>query len=374
VTPYPQGADNGQVIPPGSTIGILGGGQLGRMTAEAASRLGYRCHVYCPEPDAPAGEVAFAHTAAGYGDLAALEKFARSVDVVTFEFENVPASAGEALAAVKPTRPSPRILHVTQQRLREKGFLRSIGVPTTSFSEVADRRALDRALTEIGVPSVLKSASFGYDGKGQARIDAAGDLDAAWKKAMGGSSAGEVAILEGFVDFALEISVVIARGIGGAMSHYIPVENRHRNHILSETIAPARIASATTAEAVSIAERVVTQIGLVGLMGVEMFVTRDGGVLVNELAPRPHNSGHWTMDACLTSQFEQFVRAICGLPLGSTERHSDAVMRNLLGEEANEWREILSDPCLKLHLYGKREERPGRKMGHVNRLYPRSPN
>jgi 5-(carboxyamino)imidazole ribonucleotide synthase len=255
-----------------------------------------------------------------------------------------------ALAAVAQ-RPSPRILHVTQQRLREKGFLRSIGVPTTSFSEVADRRALDRALTEIGVPSVLKSASFGYDGKGQARIDAAGDLDAAWKKAMGGSSAGEVAILEGFVDFALEISVVIARGIGGAMSHYIPVENRHRNHILSETIAPARIAR-NHRRAIH-AERG-SRRSACGLMGVEMFVTRDGGVLVNELAPRPHNSGHWTMDACLTSQFEQFVRAVCGLPLGSTERHSDAVMRNLLGEEANEWREILSDPCLKLHLYGKR--------------------
>ena len=364
--------DTGQVIPPGSTIGILGGGQLGRMTAEAASRLGYRCHVYCPDMDSPASLIAHAHSLAPYDDRAALEAFARAVDVVTFEFENVPSSAGLILASIKPTRPRPEILHLTQQRLREKRFLQSISVPTTSFEEVKDRAGLPIALRSVGLPAVLKSASFGYDGKGQARIDAESGMDGAWMKAMGRARPGEVAILEGFVDFAMEISVVIARGLDGAMRHYVPVENRHQDHILSQTIAPARIEPRTAGEAVGIAERVAREIGLVGLMGVEMFVTRTGAVLVNELAPRPHNSGHWTMDACLTSQFEQFVRAICGLPLGSPERHSDAIMCNLLGDEANDWPRILADPDLKLHLYGKKEMRPGRKMGHVNKLLPKS--
>jgi 5-(carboxyamino)imidazole ribonucleotide synthase len=365
-------ADTGQTIAPGSIIGIMGGGQLGRMTAEAASRLGYRCHVYCPEKDSPAFQVAARSVVGAYDDQGRLRDFARSVDVVTFEFENVPAAAGEILATLKPTRPAPEILHITQQRLREKRFLNSIGAPTTAFAQATSQADLAAAIKTIGAPAVLKSASFGYDGKGQAKIDAATALEAAWSKAMASAAPGDAAILEGFVDFALEISVVVARGIDGDMRHYVPVENRHRDHILWETHAPARIQPQTAAEAIAIARRVAEKIGLVGLMGVEMFVTRAGRVLVNELAPRPHNSGHWTMDACRTSQFEQFVRAVCGLPLGSPERHSDAVMRNLLGKDAGNWKEILSDPDAKLHLYGKSEARPGRKMGHVNRLFPKS--
>ncbi len=365
-------ADKGQVIAPGSAIGILGGGQLGRMTVEAASRLGYRCRIYCPEKDAPAREIAAGCIVAAYDDRAALEEFARSVDVVTFEFENVPSATGEILAAIKPTRPAPSVLHIAQERLREKRFLREIGVPVTKFAAIARREELDDAAAAIGLPAILKSASFGYDGKGQSRIDGPADFDAAWENAMGQSGLGRQAILEGLVDFALEISVVIARGLDGGMRAYVPVENRHRDHILSETIAPAKIAPEIAGRATQVAERVVEKIGLVGLMGVEMFVTRDGSVLVNELAPRPHNSGHWTMDACVTGQFEQFVRAICGLPLGSPERHSDAVMQNLLGDGARRWAEILAEPGAKLHLYGKCQARPRRKMGHVNRLYPRT--
>jgi 5-(carboxyamino)imidazole ribonucleotide synthase len=360
-------AENGQGIAPGGTIGILGGGQLGRMTAMAAARLGYRCHIYCPDKDAPASHVAHATTIAAYDDLAALERFAQAVDVVTFEFENVPASAGEKLAQWKPTRPDPRVLHLTQQRLREKNFLSSINVPVARYLEVAHREALPQAVQALGRPCVLKSASFGYDGKGQVRIDPETDLGPVWQQ-MGG----ELAILESFVDFQREISVVIARGHDGAMEMYVPVENQHRNHILDTTIAPARITQAVAVKAEAIARHIAQEIKLVGLLAVEMFVTRDGDVLVNELAPRPHNSGHWTIDACNTSQFEQFVRAVCGLPLGSPERHSDAVMKNLIGDEVRDWRQILHEPAAKLHLYGKAEIRPGRKMGHVTRLATKS--
>ena len=356
-------ADSGQTIAPGGTIGILGGGQLGRMTAMAAARLGYRCRIYCPDNDAPASAVAAATTVAPYDDLAALERFAQAVDVVTFEFENVPASAGEKLSAWKPTRPDPRVLHVTQQRLREKNFLSSINVPVTRYLEVAHKEALPQAVQALGRPCVLKSASFGYDGKGQVRIDPETDLDPVWRQ-MGG----DLAILEAFVDFQREISVVIARGHDGAMALFVPVENQHRNHILDTTIAPARIAPEVAMKAEAIARRIAQELKLVGLLAVEMFVTRDGDVLVNELAPRPHNSGHWTIDACVTSQFEQFVRAVCGLPLGSPERHSDAVMKNLIGDDLRDWRHILGEPGAKLHLYGKTEARPGRKMGHVTRL------
>lgn len=360
-------ADHGQIIPPGGTIGILGGGQLGRMAAMAAARLGYRCHIYCPDEGAPASDVAAATTVAAYDDLHALERFARAVDVVTFEFENVPAEATEKLAALKPTRPAPRVLHLTQQRLREKNFLTSINVPTTRYLEVAHKEALPQAVQALGRPCVLKSASFGYDGKGQVRIDPETDLGSVWK-AMGS----ELAILEAFVDFQREISVVIARGVDGAMELYVPVENQHRHHILDTTIAPARISAATAQKAEAIARHIAQEIKLVGLLGVEMFVTKAGDVLVNELAPRPHNSGHWTIDACLTSQFEQFIRAVCGLPLGSPERHSDAVMKNLLGDDVSHWKQILSEPGAKLHLYGKAEARSGRKMGHVTRLSPKT--
>jgi 5-(carboxyamino)imidazole ribonucleotide synthase len=356
-------ADNGQIIAPGGTIGILGGGQLGRMTAMAAARLGYRCHIYCPDEGAPASDVAAATTVAAYDDLAALQSFAAAVDVVTFEFENVPASAGEKLAQWRPTRPDPRVLHVTQQRLREKNFLSSINVPVARYLEVAHKEALPQAVQALGRPCVLKSASFGYDGKGQVRIDPETDLGPVWQQ-MGG----ELAILESFVDFQREVSVVIARGHDGAMAMYVPVENQHRNHILDTTIAPARIAPEVAVKAEAIARHIAQEMKLVGLLAVEMFVARDGEVLVNELAPRPHNSGHWTIDACTTSQFEQLVRAVCGLPLGSPERHSDAVMKNLIADEVRDWRQILAEPGAKLHLYGKTEIRPGRKMGHVTRL------
>src|SRR5262245_50087907 len=359
-------ADNGQTISPGSTIGILGGGQLGRMTAMAAARLGYRCHIYCPDKGAPAGDVAAKTTVAAYDDINALQAFAQEVDVITFEFENVPSSAGEKLAALKLTRPDPRVLHLTQQRLREKNFLSSINVPLTRYLEVAHKEALPQAVQALGRPCVLKSASFGYDGKGQVRIDPETDLSNVWQN-MGG----ELAILESYVDFQREISVVIARGFDGAMEMYVPVENQHRNHILDITIAPARITPAIAVKAEAIARHIAQELKLVGLLAVEMFVTKSGDVLVNELAPRPHNSGHWTIDACTTSQFEQFVRAVCGLPLGSTAHHSDAVMKNLIGDEVHQWREILADPAARLHLYGKSEARPGRKMGHVTRLKPR---
>ncbi|HVJ32414.1 MAG TPA: 5-(carboxyamino)imidazole ribonucleotide synthase [Terriglobia bacterium] len=359
--------DEGQIIPPGSTIGILGGGQLGRMAASAAARLGYKVHIFCPDQDSPASQVAAKTTVASYDDKAALQAFADNVDVVSFEFENIPAATTKFLAALKPTRPSPHVLYVTQERLREKSFLSSINVPTTGFLEVGRAEALPQAVQTLGRPCILKSASFGYDGKGQVRIDADTDLEEAWRK-MGA----QLGILEAFVDFAKEISVVIARSVDGNMAQYVAVENQHRHHILDVTIAPARVTQAITQRAEAIARHIAQELKLVGLLGVEMFVTQQGDVLVNELAPRPHNSGHWTMDACITSQFEQFVRAVCGLPLGSPERHSDAQMKNLIGDEVNQWREILAEPSAKLHLYGKSEARPGRKMGHVNRLSPKS--
>ncbi len=365
-------ADQGQILPPGSVIGILGGGQLGRMTAEAASRLGYRCHIYCPDPQAPAFDVAARSYIGHYEDHEKLLDFAREIDVITFEFENIPAATGEFLSRLKPTRPDPSILHMAQQRLREKRFLNSIDVPTAAFEEVREKLDMSKALEKIGYPAVLKSASFGYDGKGQARIENAKGIDDVWQQAMGGEKPDDGAILEAFVDFTMEISIVIARAIDGTACQYVPVENRHKNHILAETVAPAILDDAIIREASLLADRIAAKTKLVGLMGVEMFVTKRGEVLVNELAPRPHNSGHWTMDACLTSQFEQFVRAICGLPLGSTERHSNAIMRNLLGSEAEDWLNILKDPAAKLHLYGKKEARSGRKMGHVNRLFPKS--
>jgi 5-(carboxyamino)imidazole ribonucleotide synthase len=358
--------DTGQRIPPGSTIGILGGGQLGRMAAMAAAELGYRCHIYCPDSHSPAFEVAAERTIAPYEDEAALTRFAEAVDLVTLEFENIPARSAELLAGVKPLRPSPGVLAICQDRLKEKDFLAGIGVPTTRYQEIARPESLERAVRDLGRPAILKSARFGYDGKGQVRIESDADLQDAWARMGGG-----IGILEAFVDFALEASVVIARGLEGQMAAYVPVENQHRNHILDTTIAPARISSAVAMRAEAIARHIAEELKLIGLLAVEMFVTPTGEVLVNELAPRPHNSGHWTLDACVTSQFEQFIRAVAGLPLGSPEAHSNAVMKNLLGEEVERWAEILAEPGAKLHLYGKREARPGRKMGHVTRLSPK---
>jgi len=354
------------MIEPGATIGILGGGQLGRMIALAAATLGYRCHVFCPEPDSPAKLVTPYATTAAYDDRAALTRFAASVDVVTFEFENVPGDTAEILAGLKPVRPGPEALRIAQDRLKEKDFLRSIDVATAQYREVASAEVLRRAVRDIGPHGVLKTVRGGYDGKGQVTIRPDTDLAAAWR-----SMGAELGILESYVDFICEISVIVARGMNGHWATYVPVENHHAQHILDTTIAPARIAPEVAMRAEAIARHVADRLDLVGLLAVEMFVTATGEVLVNELAPRPHNSGHWTIDACATSQFEQLVRAICGLPLGSPERHSDAVMKNLIGRDVERWREALTEPGAKLHLYGKTTVAPGRKMGHVTRLLPR---
>jgi 5-(carboxyamino)imidazole ribonucleotide synthase len=352
-------------LAPNGTIGIIGGGQLGRMTALAAARLGYRCHILSEEPESPAGLVSAAETVGSFNDESVLATFASSVDVATFEFENVPAATAEFLAARLPLRPGPKSLVIAQDRLREKTFINDIGISTAPFRAAHDRAALDAAVTALGRPAVLKTVRLGYDGKGQVKIEAATDLDMAWS-AMGQGDG----IIEGFVDFEREISVIVARAVDGKMAAFDAVENRHVNHILDTTIAPAPISDDLAAKAQGIARHIAESLDLVGLLAVEMFVTGDGKVLVNEIAPRPHNSGHWTMDACVTSQFEQFVRAICGLPLGDATRHSDAVMKNLIGDAVEEWPRIVAEPGAKLHLYGKREARPGRKMGHVNRLYP----
>ncbi|HZS83683.1 MAG TPA: 5-(carboxyamino)imidazole ribonucleotide synthase [Stellaceae bacterium] len=355
------------MLAPGSTIGILGGGQLGRMLVGAAARLGYRSHVFTPEAESPAGLVTPFVTRAPFDDEAALARFAAAVDVVTFEFENVPAATAEFITARgKPMHPGPEVLRITQDRLEEKDFLRSVGVATTEYRAVNSLADLRRAAQQIGPRGVLKTVRLGYDGKGQVMLGPDSDLAEAWRR-LGGA----IAILEGFVDFACEVSVIIARNASGADATYSPVENRHVNHILDTTVAPARIAPEAAIRAEAIARHVADRLGVIGLLAVEMFLTRSGELLVNELAPRPHNSGHWTLDACATSQFEQHVRAICGLPLGSTARHCDAVMKNLIGDEVERWREWIADPSAKVHIYGKSEARPGRKMGHVTRLLPR---
>jgi 5-(carboxyamino)imidazole ribonucleotide synthase len=354
-----------RMLAPGATIGILGGGQLGRMTALAAARLGYRCHVFATEPDSPAEQVCGAATVAEFSDRAALERFAGAIEIATFEFENIPAESVRWVSALRPVLPQPEILEITQDRLREKDFLHSIDVDTAAYREISDPAALVRAMRDFGYPAVLKTVRMGYDGKGQATLTPETKAEEAWRL-MGG----EIGILESFVDFACEISVIVARGGNGAWATYPPVENQHVGHILDTTVAPARIGAETAMRAEAIARHVAEKLDLVGVLAVEMFVTQAGDLLVNELAPRPHNSGHWTIDACITSQFEQLVRAICGLPLGSVEHHSDAVMRNLLGSDVEKWREALNDPLAKLHLYGKTGIQPGRKMGHVTRLIP----
>jgi 5-(carboxyamino)imidazole ribonucleotide synthase len=353
------------MLAPGATIGILGGGQLGRMTALAAAQLGYRCHVFASKAGSPAAQVAQRTTVAGFHDLAALDDFAAAVDVATLEFENIPAPSVYRVAALKPVLPRPEILEIAQDRLCEKDFLRAIGIATTEYRAVPDAAALARAMRDFGCPAVLKTVRMGYDGKGQVTLRPNTEPAEAWRQ-MGGA----LGIIEAFVDFACEISVIIARTAGGACALYPPVENRHTAHILDTTIAPARIPAELARRAAAIAREIAEKLDLVGLLAVEMFVTRAGALLVNELAPRPHNSGHWTIDACRTSQFEQLVRAICGLPLGSVAHHCDAVMKNLLGREVETWREALAEPNARLHLYGKSEIRPGRKMGHVTRLFP----
>jgi len=334
------------------------------MFAIAARRMGYRVHTFSPDKETPTGQVADREVYAPYEDLDALAKFAQNVDVVTFEFENVPSAASECVARIVPVRPGGQVLHITQNRLREKTFLRSQGVPTAPFETVRNLDELEAAIARIGTPAVLKTAGFGYDGKGQAVIRQPSDAAAAWQ-AIGAVEA----VLEGFIDFAGEVSVVAARGLAGDFAHYGVVENIHRNHILDVSIADAALPPQLTAEAVEIARTLLEALDVVGVLCVEFFVTRDQRLLVNELAPRPHNSGHFTFDACITSQFEQQVRAVCGLPLGATDLLRPAAMANLLGDIWSEgepnWAAACSDPDVKLHLYGKAEPRPGRKMGHL---------
>lgn len=354
-------------IPPGGTIGILGCGQLGRMTAMAAARLGYRCIVFGPEADAPAADVAARHYRAAYDDQAALADFIDRIDVVTLEWENVPVAALAHLAAHRPVRPGPAVLEVTQDRLAEKRFLRDLGIPTAPFAPVEDAPGLAAARAEIGPNGILKTRRLGYDGKGQLRLDPATSISAEDAIAV---LDGASAILEGFVDFAREISVITARSPSGVLRSFPPVENRHRDQILIETIAPAALPPAVAALAVEIAERIARTLALEGLLAVEMFVAGDGRLLVNELAPRPHNSGHWSLDAAGVSQFEQLIRAICDLPLGDPTPICPSSMQNLLGHAVENWPEILAEPGARLHLYGKSETRDGRKMGHVTRLRP----
>ena len=352
-------------LAPGSTIGIMGGGQLGRMTALAAGKLGYNCHIFCPEKDSPAAQVSAAATVADYDDLDALRNFGGRVDVVTFEFENIPNESVQLLTEFAVVRPGWKSLATAQDRLVEKTFINEIA-PTTPFRKVTSPQELAAAADELGRPSVLKTARMGYDGKGQVLIAPDCDHAAAWTE-MGA----DIGILEAFVDLAREVSVIVARSPGGGWATYPPVENRHVNHILDTTIAPAVMAPAQAKEAVDVAHAIADALDLVGLLAVELFITRDDKLLVNEIAPRPHNSGHWTMDACPTSQFEQFVRAVCGLPLGDVTPHHDAEMKNLIGSAVNGWADYMADGQAHLHLYGKEEVRDGRKMGHVNRIYPR---
>ena len=354
-------------LPPNATIGLVGGGQLGRMSALAAARLGYRCHVLTREQDSPASQVAMAATISDYHEPEGLRRFAAAVDVISFEFENVSAEGLDLLAFLKPVRPSPEILRISQDRVLEKSFLNRIGVSTAPWMPVEDFDSLRVAVGRIGLPAILKTTRLGYDGKGQVMLREAGELPPAFV-----ALSPKPLILEDFIDFGQEISVVAARGEDGAYAAFDTVENRHRNHILDLTLAPARIPESVDRQAHAIARRIADALDLVGLLAVEMFVDRDGRVLVNEIAPRPHNSGHWTIDACPASQFELHIRAIAGLPLPPAARHSDAVMKNLIGpEEAALWPAILATPALIPHLYGKIEARPGRKMGHVTRLFPK---
>jgi 5-(carboxyamino)imidazole ribonucleotide synthase len=351
-------------ILPGSAIGVLGSGQLGRMFAIAARRMGYRVHTLSPDSDTPTGQVADLEVNAPYEDLDAVRRFASKVAVVTFEFENVPADTAAAAEQCAPVRPAGHILHTTQHRLREKTFLSESGFPVTRFASVRRREELEDRISAIGLPAILKSADFGYDGKGQYRINATADLDQAWKTA-----GGREAVLEAMVDFDREISVVAARSAGGDFAHFGAIENHHSNGILDLSIAPARVAPKIAARAVEIARAVLEKLDVVGVLCVEFFVCRDGELLINELAPRPHNSGHFTFDANLTSQFEQQLRAVCGLPLGSVEQFGPAAMANLLGDlwakgEPN-WIPVAQMPNVKINLYGKIEPRPSRKMGHL---------
>ena len=356
-----------RVILPGATIGVLGSGQLGRMMAIAARRMGYRVHTFSPGEETPTGQVADLEISADYEDLDAIRAFAKGVDVVTFEFENVSTEAAAAAAEFVPVRPSGSALHVTQQRAREKAFLADRGFPTTPCAAVWTVDELAVALGWIGVPAIVKTAAFGYDGKGQHRVTSIEDGERVWS--MVGH---QDVVVERVVEFTHELSVVGARGLDGDFAHFGAIENVHREHILDLSVAPARVSEGIAAEAVHITRAIMEELDFIGVLCVEFFLTTDGRLLVNEIAPRPHNSGHLTFDACVTSQFEQQVRAVCGLPLGSTLQLRPAAMVNLLGDlwvnGEPDWQAALSFPDVKLHLYGKTEARLGRKMGHLTAL------
>ncbi len=360
----PDAASRARIIAPGATLGVLGSGQLGRMFTIAARRMGYRVHTFSPDQDTPTGQVADREITAAYEDFDALRAFAQDVAVVTFEFENVPSDAVHALEGLVPVRPSQTALYTAQQRGREKAFLSQRGFPTVPFARASTLAELQDGVARIGMPVVIKSAAFGYDGKGQHKITRPNEIERVWN-----ALEGREVLVEKFVALQAEISVIAARGLDGTVAGYPPFENRHSNHILDVTTAPALIPAAIAARAREIARAILEALDYIGLLCVEFFVTTDGDLLVNELAPRPHNSGHLTFDAAVTSQFEQQVRAICGLPLGSTELLRPAAMANLLGDlwadgEPN-WAAACRFPDVKLHLYGKTQPRPGRKMGHL---------
>ena len=357
-------ASRARIIAPGATLGVLGSGQLGRMFTIAARRMGYRVHTFSPDQDTPTGQVADREITAAYEDLEALRAFAKDVAVVTFEFENVPSDAVHALEGLVPVRPSRTALYTAQQRGREKAFLSERGFPTVPFARASTLAELQDGVARIGTPVVIKLAAFGYDGKGQHKITRPNEVERVWN-----ALEGREVLVERFVSLQAEISVIAARGLDGMVAEYPPFENRHSNHILDVTTAPALIPAAIAARAREIARAILEALDYIGLLCVEFFVTTDGDLLVNELAPRPHNSGHLTFDAAVTSQFEQQVRAICGLPLGSTELLRPAAMANLLGDlwaegEPN-WAAACRFPDVKLHLYGKTQPRAGRKMGHL---------
>lgn len=346
-----------KILPPGSTIGILGGGQLGRMTALAAARLGYHCVVYAPDLESVAGQVCSGHVQGAYDDTDALARFAAQVDVITYEFENVPEAAVIACEKVKPVRPGVKPIHFAQHRIREKDFLRKAGIGTADYQPIRSEADIDAA---TALPGILKTCTDGYDGKGQARVATRDGIKAAWEK-----FGKRECILEALVDFQCEVSAIVARGLDGTTRCFPIGRNEHRDGILRTTHVPSGLPDGVLKKAEAFGIKLAQSLDLVGLVALEMFVTKDGRVLANEMAPRPHNSGHWTMDACATSQFEQLVRAICGLPLGSTEVLAPSRMENLIGDEANDWKKYVADPAARLHLYGKSKARPGRKMGHV---------
>jgi 5-(carboxyamino)imidazole ribonucleotide synthase len=357
---------SGTVLQPLATIGILGGGQLGRMLALAAARLGFKCHVLAPSPDSPAFDVVHRVSCADYNDTQALDRFAADVDVVTYEFENVPAETATFLAARVPVLPDPKILATTQDRLAEKNFVAGLGIRTAPFADVAQAGELAAAVARIGRPAILKTRRYGYDGKGQATIKNGTDPQAAWR-----SVGGQPCILEAYIPFEREVSVVAARGHDGTVECFDVTENEHRDHILKTSRVPAALPEAAAQEAQRIAETIAQQFAYVGVLAVEMFVLPgDGGILVNEIAPRVHNSGHWTLDGASVSQFEQHIRAVAGWPLAKPVRRGRVEMTNLIGEEVDDFARWLTIPGASVHLYGKAAVRPGRKMGHVTRVLP----